>query len=283
MGMWSRFSRTFHSRRHDEEIEEELQFHLAMKEQDGFDARAARVRFGNASRLKEETRAQGILVWLESLVRDVRYGLRQLRRSPALSIVVVTSLGLGIGANSAIFSLVDAALLKALPVHDPQSLRLVEWINQGWPEAICKSLTGDSDGNPTGIMRSSSIAPRIYRELARAQSGFASLVGFSDPGMAGVAVRSRPAEQFELEYVSANFFQGLGVPLRLGRTFSMDEDRVGKAPILVISDRFWRGRFHGRQDVLGQTLRINNVPAQIIGVAPPGFFGLQIGEWVDVY
>jgi predicted permease len=283
MGLWSRLSRTFHPQHHDAEIEEELQFHLAMKQRDGLDSRAARIRLGNASRLKEETRAQGILVWVESLLRDVRYGLRQLRRNPALSIVVVSSLALGIGANSAIFSLVDAALLKALPVQDPQSLRLVEWTNNGWPEALCKSLTGDSDGNPTGIMRGSSIAPRSYRELAKEQSGFASLIGFSDSGMAGVAISSRPAEQFELEYVSTNFFQGLGVPLRLGRTFLIDEDRVGKAPLLVISDRFWRRHFHGRGDVLGQTLRINNVPAQIIGVAPPGFFGLQIGEWVDLY
>lgn len=283
MGLWSRFSGTFHARHHDEEIEEELEFHLAMRQREGFDPREARVKFGNPSRLKEETRAQGILVWLESLFRDIRYGLRQFRRSPALSIVVILSLALGIGANSAIFSLVDAALLKALPVKDPQSLRLIEWTAHGWPDALCKSLTGDFDGNPTGVMHGSSIAPRIYRELARRQNGFASLIGFSDPGMVAVASGGRPAKQFELQYVSANFFQGLGVPLRLGRTFSTEEDRVGQVTLVVISDRFWRSRLGGRQDVPGQTLRINNVPVQVIGVAPPGFFGLQIGEWMDLY
>jgi predicted permease len=283
MGLWSRLSRTFHPRDHDEEIEEELQFHVEMKQRDGFDARAARLRLGNASRLKEETRAQGILVWLESLLRDIRYGLRQLRRSPALTLVILLSLALGIGANSAIFSLVDAALLKALPVTDPQSLRLVLWMNQGWPDVLCNMLTGDSDGNPGGIMRGSSIAPRVYRELARKQNGFASLIGFSDADMAAVATGGRPAQQFELEYVSANFFQGLGVPLRLGRAFSIEEDRVGRAPLVVISDRFWKSQFGGRPDVLGQTLRINNAQVQVIGIAPPGFFGLQIGEWVDLY
>jgi hypothetical protein len=97
MGLWSRLSRTFHARHHDEEIEEELQFHLAMKQRDGFDPREARVKFGNPSRLKEETRAQGILVWLESLFRDIRYGFRQFRRSPALSVVVIASLALESG------------------------------------------------------------------------------------------------------------------------------------------------------------------------------------------
>jgi predicted permease len=283
MSLWSRLSRTFHPRGHDEEIEEELQHHLAMKQRDGFDARAARVRLGNASRLKEETRAQGILVWVESLLRDIRYGLRQLRRSPALTVVVVLSLALGIGANSAIFSLVDAALLEALPVKDPQSLKMIEWTNNGWPETLCNSLTGDSDGNPSGLMRGSSIAPRVYREMARKQNGFASLIGFSDADMVAVASRGGQAQQFELQYVSANFFQGLGVPLRLGSAFSAEEDRVGQAPLVVISDRFWRSSFGGRHDALGQTLRVNNVPVQVIGVAPPGFFGVQIGEWVDLY
>jgi len=284
MSLWSRLSRTFHPGTHPEEIEEELQYHLAMKEQDGCDPREARVRFGNPSRLKEDTRAQGVLVWLESLFRDFRYGLRQLRRSHTLTLVIVLSLALGIGANSAIFRLVHAALLKPLPVKNPQSLRLVEWSSsQGWPGELCHMLTGDTTGPPTGPLQGSSIAPRMYRQLAAEQHGFASLIGFSDPDMAGVAFGGRPAEQFQLEYVSANFFEGLSVLPRLGRSFSNMDDRVGEPPLVVISDRFWRSRFGGREDVLGQTLCINNVPAQIIGVAPPGFFGLQIGEWVDLY
>ncbi|MBV8810985.1 MAG: ABC transporter permease [Acidobacteriaceae bacterium] len=283
MSFWSRLARTFYSRRHDENIDEELQYHLAMKEEDGYDPRAARVRFGNPAKLKEDTRAQGVLTWLESLIRDTRYGFRQLRKSAMLTLVVIFSLALGIGANSAIFSLVDAALLKRLPVKDPQSLRSIEWSNRGWPDALCNMLTGDTSGDPNAQMQGSSIAPRIYRELAKQRSGFAALIGFSDADPAGVAVRHGAAEQYKLQYVSPNFFQGLGVRLRLGRTFSMNDDRVGQRPLVIISDRFWRRSFVSRADVLGQRLTVNNVPAEIIGVASPGFFGVQIGDWVDLY
>jgi predicted permease len=283
MSFWSRVVRTFRSSRYDDEVDEEFQYHLAMKQREGYDPRSARLRFGNTASLKEETRAQGIVTWLESLVRDTRYGLRQLSKSPTLSLVVIFSLALGIGANSAIFTLVDAALLKSLPVKDPHALRVIQWENKGWPEALCNSLTGDTEGDPNGQMQGSSIASRIYRELVRQQSGFASLIGFSDGDMVGVATRNRPAEQLKLQYVSANFFDGLGVSPRLGRAFSAEDDRVGQPPLVIISERFWRKWFGGRDDVLGQVLRVNNVPVEIIGVAKPGFFGVQIGEWVDLY
>ena len=241
MSLWSRLSRTFHGGRHDEEIEEELRFHLAMKQRDGVDSRAARVRFGNPSRLKEETRAQGILVWVESLFRDIRYGLRQLRRSPALTVVVVLSLALGIGANSAIFSLVDAALLKALPVKDPRSLKLIEWTNNGWPDVLCNMLTGDSDGNPTGVMHGSSIAPRVYRELEREQSGFASLSGFSDTDKVAVAPAGRAVRASICE---CEFFPRIGCSGSVGARIlgwrgSCRPGSVGRHQRPVLEEPLW--------------------------------------------
>ena len=285
MSWWSKLVRTIRPGHHDEEIEEELNYHLAMKEREGVDARTARLKLGNAALFKEETRAQGILPWLESAGRDAAYGWRQLRRTPVVTLVVIMTLALGIGANSAIFSLVDTALLKRLPVRGAGSLRLIEWTTQhGWPEPLCNNLTGDFSGNPTAEMRASSIAPRIYRELARQQSGFSSLIGFSDAdGTVAVSVEGRPAEQLNLQYVSANFFRGLGIGLRLGRTFSQDEDRVEQAVLVVISERLWRSHFGGRESVLGQVMRVNNVPVQIIGVSPRGFFGVKIGTWEDLY
>ncbi|MGH9581579.1 MAG: ABC transporter permease, partial [Bryobacteraceae bacterium] len=283
MSWWSRFARTFRPGRQDEEIREELEYHLAMKEREGQDPHEARLRFGNPARLKEEMRAQGILTWLESLLRDFRYGLRQLRKAPAVTLIIIASLALGIGANSAIFNLVDAALFKPLPVKNPQELRVIEWTNHGWPGKLCNMLTGEDYRIPNGELLGSSIALRIYWELAHQQKGFSTLIGFSDAGTAAVAVGKSPASQLELQFVSANFFKGLGVAPRLGRDFSAQEARVGQPVLAVISDRFWRSRFGSRQDVLGKMLRVNNVPVQVIGVAPAGFFGAKVGEWVDLY
>lgn len=283
MSWWSRFSRTFRPGRHDEEIQDELEYHLAMKEREGVDARAARLRLGNPARLKEEMRAQGILTWLESLLRDFRYGLRQLRKTPTVTAVIVASLALGIGANSAIFNLVDAALLRPLPVKDPQSLRMISWTNNGWPAALCNMLTGDSSRNSTGEMHASSIARRTYRDLAGEQRGFAALIGYSDNYTMSVSVGKNRARQQKLQYVSANFFSGLGVSLPLGRSFSRQEARPGQPVLAVIGNRFWHSHFASREDVLGKMLRVNNVPVQIVGVAPAGFFGVKIGEWTDLY
>jgi predicted permease len=283
MGLWSRLRKTFHSSGYDVEIEEEIKFHLAMKAQNGTDLGEARIRFGNVSKIREEIRAAGVVEWVESILKDARYGLRQLRKTPLLTAAIVFSLGIGIGANTAIFSIIDAALLKALPVHDPKSLVLLQWTNHGWPEFLCEGHTGDSNGSPIGSMQGSSIAPRIYRQLSRKQRAFASLVGFSDPDRVGVVANGRPAEQAPLQYVSGNFFEGLGVSPRLGRAFLAEEDAVGKTPVIVISYRFWQRELGGRQDVLGQSFRVNSVPAKIIGVAPRDFYGVQIGEWIDLY
>ena len=101
--------------------------------------------------------------------------------------------------------------------------------------------------------------------------------------MVGVAGRNRAAEELKLQYVSANFFEALGVAPRLGRAFSPEDDRAGQPPVVIISDRFWRKWFGGDERVPGRTMRVNNVPVEIVGVAKPGFFGVQIGEWVDLY
>src|SRR6185436_3580455 len=133
MGLWSRLARTVRRGRHDAEIAEELQFHLDMDVADGQSPREARLRLGSATHIQEETREAGILEWLDSTLRDVRLGWRQLRRTPGLTAAVVLSLTIGIGANAAIFTLVDAAILRPLPVSDPDSLRLVGWTNVGFP------------------------------------------------------------------------------------------------------------------------------------------------------
>jgi predicted permease len=282
MGLWSRLKRTFSSGRHNADIEEELQFHLDMDIADGHDRREARLRLGNVTRIGEETRAMGIVEWLESVLQDARYGLRQLRKTPALVLAVVLSLSIGVGANTAIFSLVDAAILRPLPVKDPDSLLIVEWTNEGFPPGI-ENHNGEYVPISGGRRQGSSFAASLYRRLAREQTVFAALMGAGAyPDAVAIAVDASPAEQVGLQYVSSNFFQGLGVLPVLGRPFRDEEDRVGQEPVVILSYRFWKNRL-GSSTAPDRSIRINNMPARIIGVAPPGFFGLKAGVWPDIY
>jgi predicted permease len=282
MSVWSRLKKTFRGGRHNAEIQEELEFHLSMDAARGQTPRAARMRLGNLTRIEEETRAVGIFEWLDSAWQDARYGLRQVRKAPALAAAVVLSIAIGVGANTAIFTLVDAALLKPLPVQDPDALRIVEWTSDGFPDGI-ENINGDFGPGAGGRSLGSSVSAALYRKLAAEQSAYAALMGLADPDTAAAEVGASPAGQVSVEYVSANFFQGLGVPLSLGRGFRAGEDRVGQEPLVVVSDRFWRQRLGGAANALEQTIRINNAPARIVGVAPAGFFGMRPGQWVDVF
>src|SRR5262245_26803834 len=148
MGLWSRLARTLRADRrdrHQDEIDEELQFHLAMKARDGESARETRLRFGQLDAIRQETRAAGILPWLESVLQDARYAVRQMRRTPALTVAIVLSLIIGIGANAAIFQLVDTALIKGLPVPDPGSLVVVQWKAESWPKKLATGHSGTTD------------------------------------------------------------------------------------------------------------------------------------------
>jgi predicted permease len=285
MGLWSRLGRTFRSGRHAADIEEELQFHLEMDMADGRDRRDARLRLGNPRRLEEETRAAGIIEWLDSALRDARHGIRQLRRTPALTSAVVLSLAIGMGANTAIFSLVDAAILRPLPVRDPASLRIIEWTNEGFPPGA-ENHNGYYRPIGGGRSQGTSVPAFLHRRLAREQTSFDALIGIANPDSVAMAVGAAAAEQVSLQYVSSNFFQGLGTLPVLGRPFRDDEDRVGQEPVVIVSHRFWTKSFGSVDQDIGaadRNVRINNVPARIVGVAPPGFFGLRPGQWTDVY
>jgi len=224
----------------------------------------------------------GIIGWLDSSLHDARYGLRQLRKTPALALAVVLSLTIGVGANTAIFSLVDAAILKPLPVIDPDSLLIVEWTSPGFPEGV-SNINGDFNQIAGGRVQASSVGANLYRRLAREQTAFEALVGIADPNPVAIAVDASAAEQVSLQYVSSNFFQGLGIVPVIGRPFRDDEDRVGHEPVVIVSHRFWVRRLGGSREALDHNVRINNVPARIVGVAPHEFFGLRAGQWTDVY
>jgi predicted permease len=283
MGIWSRLVRTFRGTNHDAEIQEELQFHLDMDAAGGYDYRDSRLRLGNRRSIEEETREMGIITWLDSALRDARYGLRQLRKTPLLVTAVVLSLTIGVGANTAIFSLVDAAILRPLPVKDPDSLTIVAWTNEGFPPGI-ENHNGEYTPVAGGRHRGSSIPAGMYRRMAREQNVFEPLIGVAAyPDSVAVAVDSSPAEQCSLQYVSSNYFQGIGRVPVMGRPFEEDDDLVGHEPVVIISDRFWKNKLGSDVGALNRRVVINSVPARIVGVAPPGFFGLGIGQWPDIY
>jgi predicted permease len=274
----------------EKELEKEIQHHLRMaateRKERGASVREAEARarreFGNVGLVKEVTRDAWGWRWLEDMIEDIRYGIRVLSKNPGFSAVAVLTLAIGIGANSAIFTLLDAAILKPLPVKDADSLRIIEWTNREFPDGV-SNVNGDYDQISGTQVQASSIGANLYRRLAREQTAFSVLIGVADPDTAAIANNALPAEQVSLQYVSDNFFQGLGILPVLGRPFRDDEDRVGQEPVVIVSHRLWMERFGGAREALNRNININNVPAHIVGVAPPGFFGLRAGQWTDVY
>lgn len=196
--------------------------------------------------------------------QDLRYGLRQLLKSPGFTVVVVLSLALGIGANTAIFSLVDAVLLKTLPVSQPEQLVVVATGVPGQP-------------SPPG----SSFSYPLFQELRDKQSSFS--------GIFARAVRTLSlsadgqAERVVGEEVSGNFFSVLGVNPWLGRVFTeADDQTLGAHPVTVISHHFWQRRLGADENIVGKTLHLNGYPFTVIGVTPPGFYGVEVGVAPDV-
>jgi predicted permease len=244
---------------------------------------AALRKFGNVTRVREETREVWSFVWLEELWHDVRYGLRMLARSRGLTAVVLLSLALGIGANTAIFSLIDAVLLKALPVGNPQELVLLNWSSRGWAEGIMGNIAGDMYEDKVGRMTSTSFAYAVYDHMRTHSQVLSSVLA-----MAGNDSRLNLTYQGETgradgELVSGTFFPTLGVEPILGRAITPDDDRFGAGPVAVISYGYWERRFGGDASVVGRKITVNSVPFTIAGVCPPEFYGVQPGRAVEVW
>jgi len=251
----------FQRRRFESELEQEVQFHLEMAaEEQG--AAAARRAFGSTVRAREDTRSAWQIRWLEDLVSDLRYALRALRRSPGFAAAAIFSLALGIGANTAIFTLVNALLLRTLPVREPQQLVLVDRSSME-----SKSLT--------------SFPYPFYRELRDHNSVFSGVLCYSSISPS-LRVGASP-ERVTGELVSANYFDVLGVSPYLGRLFTQEDDRVnGKGRVVVLSYGFWQRRFGSDPGIIGRVVHLNTTPMTVIGVTPPGFDGLEAGKSKDV-
>lgn len=254
----------------DRDLQDEIEFHLAMKQD-------ATRQFGNPTLIKENLREMWTFHLLETLWHDLRYGARMLWRSPAFSVVAILSLAIGIGANTAIFSLVDAILLRSLPVRDPGSLRLVLWT--GEPCVPLTNASGYSRKNEAGQMVHSSFSYPMYRMFAEQASQFSDLAGFARSEVTVAAGESHYASAF---YVTGNMFSTLGVPPLAGRGIAPSDDREGAAPVAVISYAYWERHFGLDPAAIDRQITVNGRALRIVGITPQSFRGMENAGGFDL-
>jgi len=255
-----------HRRRLDRDLDDELAFHLAMRADNlggdpGANAAAQR-QFGNATRIRETCRELWMFATVETLWRDLRYAVRTMAKTPAFSIVAVLSLALGIGANTALFSLMDAMLLRTLPVRNPQEL--VEFVRAG---------------------RDSMMTNLPYSVFTRLQQDHSVLSAVFAVSPSSFSFRGRGAtDRVGADVVSGEFFAALGVNPLLGRMIEPDDDQPGAVNhVTVLSYTYWSRRLGSDPSVLGSTVRLAGEPYEVIGVMPPGFFGVDRSRLPDLW
>jgi predicted permease len=216
-----------------------------------------------------------------SLMQDLRYGARMLSKSKAVTAVAVLSLALGIGANTAIFSLVDEVLLKTLPVRNPHELVLFNWLSG--PTFMAQSISGTLDRDkPTGLSTSTSFSTDTFNRFREQAQTLTDIFAFAEMDRLNVNVDGQ-AEIAGGQIVSGEYYPALGVSAAIGRPITQDDDQPSAHPVAVLSHRYWNRRFGKDPQVLGKTIEINGVVFTIVGVAPRGFDGtLQVGSSPDL-
>lgn len=280
MSIFRRMRNVFTHSRVESEIEAELQAHLAMRADDnlaaGMSAEEARrdavLRFGNPVAIKESTMAADAALFLESIGADLRYALRQFRKAPVFAVTAILTLALGIGATTAIFSAMNAILLRSLPVPNPQRLVYLR-VPTDQPDGATNTGNGDS-----------SFSLPVFESLRNGARRFSEVMAFAPLSADEVNVKlghDAPEQAFG-EMVSGNFFSGLGVDTMRGRGLTMPDENQ-HAAVAVLSYTYWTRRFSRNPAVLGQTLYIKGVPFMIVGVTPEGFTGVEPGHSTDFW
>lgn len=217
----------------------------------------------------------------ERLRQDLHYGWRMLRNNPLFAAMAVLSLALGIGANTAIYSVMDAIMLRALPVRNPGELVILNWHAKRFPP-VAYSSNGSMYDEPGGGITSPDFPWPAYELFRNHNSAFSALFAYKNAGQLNLVARGQ-AEIRPVEFVSGNFFSGLGIVPAAGRLIAGTDDARGASQVAVLSYNYWRERFAGDPAAIGQTIRINNLAFTMIGVAAPEFFGVRPGSAPVVY
>jgi macrolide transport system ATP-binding/permease protein len=263
------------------ELREELQFHIdeeaEEREAQGLAKeeaqRAGRRDLGNVAIVQEDTRAVWSWTWLEQFLQDVRYATRTMRANKLFTVLAVISLALGIGANTAIYSFLDAVVLRPLPVEDPDSLVVLSWKapiperRPGQSSFVVRAMSGSTYQDPDSTLTSTSFPYPAFELLRKYDSVFSSVFAYYRTGSVHASIRGQ-GEMLDGVYVSGDYFQGLGVSPIAGRPIVPDDDRVGAPGVAVISHAFGEARFESVSNAVGQQISVNNAPLTIIGVAP---------------
>jgi predicted permease len=273
LSKWLSFSRRDEV---EAELEREINAHLALMEEDflrsGMSAEEARLvarrAYGGVEQAKQMHRDERSILWLEHLSRDIRYAIRQIRKSPGYAITVILTVALGIGANMAIFTLIHSILMKSLPVGDPKSLYRI-----GDTYKDCCFTNGlENDNGEFDIF-----SYENYRHLRESTPEFEQLAAMQ-AGHASVSVRRSIgiAESKPGEFVSGNYFSTFGVAAFAGRVFTDADDKEGAPPVVVMSYQTWQSDYAGDPSVIGATFYLQSQPVTVVGIAPAAFYGDRI-------
>jgi predicted permease len=263
----------FLSSRIEVDLDQEVRSHLEMLTEENIRAgmplqeaqRAARIELGGIEQVKEQVREERVGTWLHSVISDYRYGIRQLRKNPTFTAVALLTLALGIGATTAIFTLVEAVLLRSLPVSNPAQLYRL-----GKDPDCCVRL-GFSRSGDYAI-----VSNELYEYFRANTKDFEELAAFQAGGtFLGVRREhsANPAETYFGEFVSGNYFSMFGLNANAGRTLSVADDTPAAPPAAFMSYRLWKQIYGLDPSVIGSVFNINDKPFTIVGITPPDFYG----------
>jgi predicted permease len=280
----------FTRNRQEREAQDELHFHVEKETEKNISAgmspdearRQALIAFGGVQQTRESLREVHHARFFEALLQDLRYGWRMLRKSPAFTIIAVVTLALGIGANTAIFSLIDAVVFRSLPIPDPQSLLVFQWESHKGPGNMSYRNFGECDENHDDTSaRGCSLSLPFFKQV-QAQAGlFSHVAAYTAIGQLDMSGNG-PARMVKGEFVTGDYFQTLGVRAHLGQLINAGDDDASAQGGAVLGHNFWQTEFGGSESAIGKTIRLNGIPFQIIGVTESRFDALTLSNKYDV-
>jgi predicted permease len=261
----------------ERDLDEEMRHHLALKAEKN----PAGAPFGNVTLLKEDSRAMWNWNFFEQIAQDVRYALRAMRANPLFTATAALSLALGIGANTAIYSFMDAVLMRALPIPHPEELVIFHWRTDA-RSSVVHGINGSATRNGKSGTSSPNFPFATLDLFTADQKSLSALFGYSYAQSINLVINNR-ADTAIAAPVTGNFYSALGIIPAAGRLIGPDDDRPGAPLIAVLTYDYWKRRFNENPAIIGQSILADNHPITIVGVSAPGFFGIDPGYHYDFF